>query len=75
MGGHPIENHADPLLVHVIDKKLKIVRRSKRLVDGKKSGHLIAPRFIQRMLQTGISSTWVNPISLQYLESSTAAVR
>ena len=50
MGRHPIEDHADPLLMEMIDKILKIFRRAKAACRGIKTGDLIAPRFIERML-------------------------
>src|SRR3990167_3753015 len=49
MSWNPIEDHSDPLMMHVIDKILKIGWRSISTRGGKKPSYLIAPRFIERM--------------------------
>ena len=50
MGRNPIQDHADPLLMHMVHKRLKIIGRSIPAGGRVISRHLIAPGFIQRML-------------------------
>src|SRR5579872_1305907 len=50
MGRDPIDDHANPLLMEIIDKVLKIFRRSKTACRGVITADLIAPRLIERML-------------------------
>src|SRR5271170_6770459 len=53
VAGHPVENHANSLLMEIIDEKTKIVRtapsRARRIVTG----DLITPRTQERMLHYG----------------------
>ena len=44
MAGHPIDDHADVVLVAVIDEKLEVVRRAETRRWRIVAGHLIAPR-------------------------------
>ena len=50
MCGHPVQYHADPVLVHHIHEIHEIFRRA--VTAGRRiiAGHLIAPGLIQRML-------------------------
>ena len=50
MGGHPVGDHANAGFVQCIDQELKILRCAKTAGGGKKTGHLISPRGIERML-------------------------
>ena len=50
MGGHPVQNHADSLAVHIVHKIHEVLRGA---VPGRRriiSRHLVTPGFIQRML-------------------------
>ena len=50
MGGHPVQNHADSLTVHIIHKIHKIVRSSVTAGGRVIPRHLIAPGSVQGML-------------------------
>ena len=47
---YPIENHADPGLVALIDEIHKIMRRTVAGSYGKITGYLVAPRAVEGML-------------------------
>jgi hypothetical protein len=46
----PVENHADALLVQVVDQVLEILRRAVAAAGGEVAGRLISPRPEERML-------------------------
>ena len=50
MRGHPVHDHADAGLVQRVDEKLKILRRAEAAGRREKTGDLIAPRRIKRVL-------------------------
>ena len=50
MRRHPIQNHADPALVQVIDEVHEIFRRAVAAGGREIPRGLVAPGFIQRML-------------------------
>ena len=50
VGRHPVENHADAVLVAVIDEVGEIFRRAVAAGDGEVADGLIAPRAGKRML-------------------------
>ena len=46
---HPVQDHADPLLVHVVHKVHKVLTASIAAGGGIITGYLISPGFVQRM--------------------------
>ena len=50
MGRHPVQDHADSLLMHIIHKIHKVLRGSVPAGGRIITGHLIAPGSIKRML-------------------------
>ncbi len=53
VSGHPVENHADTGEMTGIHKRAKFIRRAESTRRRKKSGDLVAPRRIVRMLHDG----------------------
>ncbi len=53
MRRHPIENHADPVLVKIVDEEHKIVGIAEAASRSKVTDGLIAPRAIEGMLHHG----------------------
>ena len=51
MGGHPVQDHADPLLMEIVDKVHKFVRRAVTGGGSVVTGHLISPGAVERMLR------------------------
>ncbi len=49
----PVEDHADPLLVQVIDEPHEVLRRAVARRGREEPGHLVAPRRIERVLGDG----------------------
>ena len=47
---HPVEDHADPVLVQVIDQIHEVLRRAVAAGGGEVPGHLVAPRAVEGML-------------------------
>ena len=50
MRRHPVENHADSLLVHVVHEEHEVLRRTVARGHRIVAGHLVAPGSVQRML-------------------------
>ena len=50
MGRNPVQNHADPLAVHIVHEIHKIIRSAVTAGGRVIAGHLIAPGGVQRML-------------------------
>ena len=50
MGRNPVEDDADPLFMHIVHKRLKIVRSPETTRRRIVTGHLIAPGLIERVL-------------------------
>src|SRR6185295_11087489 len=51
MRRHPVEYHAEAATVQIVDEPGEILRRPIAMRRGKKSGDLITPRAIERMLR------------------------
>ena len=49
MGRNPVEDHADLVLVALVDKVHEIFRSPVSAGDAERAGHLISPGFIQRV--------------------------
>ena len=47
---HPVEDHADAVLVQLVDEVHEVLRRAVAAGRGEISGRLIAPRAVERML-------------------------
>ena len=64
MSWGPVHQNSDPSLMAGIHKRHKVFRGSKPTGGSKISGRLISPRSSNGCSVTGMSSIWVNPISL-----------
>ena len=53
MRGHPIENHADAMLMQVVHQIHEILRRAVARGGREIAGGLISPRSVKRMLHDG----------------------
>ena len=53
VGGHPVEQHADPVPVELVDELPEVVRLAQRRLRGEVPGHLVAPRGPVRVLHDG----------------------
>ena len=53
MGRHPVEQHADPVRVQVVDEVAEVVGRAERRERRVVAGHLIAPRARVRVVHDG----------------------
>ena len=47
---HPVEDHADPVLVQVVDEIHEVLRRAVARARREVAGHLVAPRAVERVL-------------------------
>ena len=50
VGRHPVEQHADPVPVELVDELPQVVRLAQRRLRGEVPGHLVAPRGPVRVL-------------------------
>ncbi len=50
---HPVEDHADAVLVQVIDQEHEVLRRAVAAGRREISGHLVAPRAVKGVLRDG----------------------
>ena len=65
VGGHPVEDHADAVLMHVIDEIHEIFRATKPTRRREVTGHLVSPRNIERMLRHRHQLECVKPAFLK----------
>src|SRR5512142_1942017 len=77
MSTDPVDDHSNPFLMEMVDKVLKIFWRAKAACRGIIAAHLVAPRFIERMLadrhELGMAKTHLFAIGGEFMRQMPVA--